>query len=187
MTYKEWEKKLLKYLTPLPKEERDAAVEYYREMYGDKLDAGEPTEKILQEFGEPRACAERILNENGKTLPKSSFLGEVSVAWLVGMFFLTALLILPLLAVAISIIAAFASAVVAGAACAVGGAMYVVYSPFMALTGLGFGAVIAHMGVGFALCGVGALLFAAFIPLTKYSCKYLVKGVIYIYTRRAKA
>ena len=76
--------------------------------------------------------------------------------------------------------------IIAGAACAVGGAAYVVYSPFMAFQGLGFGGIIAHMGMGFALCGAGALLFAAFLPLTKHSAKYLVKGIVYIYTRRTK-
>ena len=50
MTYKEWEKKLSKYLKPLAQEERLSAVEYYREMYGDKLESGIPTEEILKDF-----------------------------------------------------------------------------------------------------------------------------------------
>ena len=40
MTQQEWEKKLKEYLTPLPQAEQEQIVEYYREMYGDRLDAG---------------------------------------------------------------------------------------------------------------------------------------------------
>ncbi|MBP3422758.1 MAG: DUF1700 domain-containing protein [Clostridia bacterium] len=186
MTYKEWEKQLLKALKPLPKEERAAAVEYYREMYGDKLESGIAGEKILEEFGSPTVCAERILQENGVTLPKAK--KEVSpwATW-IGLFFLTVLIILPLYAVAFSVVIVFAAVTISGAAAALAGALYVVYSPFTAIGGAGFSFVIAHMGMGFAVAGVGILLFIAFVYLTKYSYKWTVKSLTLIYTRKVKA
>lgn len=186
MTYKEWEKKLINFLQPLPKEERLAAAEYYREMYGDKLESGSTPEEILQEFGEPSACAERILSENGMSLPKGKREQSSLASW-VGIFFLTILIIIPIYAVAFSIVLTFAAMVVGGAAIALAGAVYVVYSPFMAISGVGFPAVIAHMGMGFAAAGLGLLLFIAFIYLTKYSYKWTAKSLVLIYKRRVKA
>lgn len=186
MTYREWEKRLLKALKPLPSEERVAAAEYYREMYGDKLESGDASEKILEEFGAPTVCAERILQENGMTLPKKTKGVAPWATWL-GLFFLTILIVLPLYAVAFSVVITFAAVTISGAAAALAGALYVVYSPFTAIGGAGFSFVVAHMGIGFATAGVGALLFIAFVYLTKYSYKWTVKSLALIYTRKVKA
>lgn len=40
MTYRQWEKAFRKRLSRLPEEERERALGYYAELYGDKLDAG---------------------------------------------------------------------------------------------------------------------------------------------------
>ena len=183
MTYKKWEKQLLKYLRPLPAEERNAAVEYYREIYGDRMDAGEEEDRILSEFGSPRACAEKILKENGKDLPSAN--ATSSIGAIIGMFFLTVLLVIPLFSAAFSVVSAFGAATVAGAVSSIAGALYTVVSPiYLAIQGISFGGILAHMGMGIALAGVGALLFFAFLYITKYSFIYLIKGTLAIYKRR---
>ena len=64
MTYNEWEGELLSYLGNLPLNEKLEIKEYYREMYGDKRDAGMSNAEILKKFGTPRLVAAKILNEN---------------------------------------------------------------------------------------------------------------------------
>lgn len=71
MTQKEWEKKLKRFLSPLPKAEQNQIVEYYREMYGDKRDAGLSEAEILAEFGDPQVCAGRMISENADTSERS--------------------------------------------------------------------------------------------------------------------
>jgi uncharacterized membrane protein len=181
MTYKEWEKKLSKYLKPLVQEERFAAVEYYREMYGDKLEAGLSCEEILEEFGSPQACAERILGENGLSLPQKT---KNSVGWWVGISFLTLILILPLYASLFSIVISFGAVAFSGGASALAGGIYVVASPFLAIEGMSFWGVIAHMGMGFVALGVGLLLMIGFAYLTKYLYKWTMKSLGFIYKRR---
>ena len=65
MNKREWERRFLKGLKPLAGKERNEALEYYREIYGDKIDAGFSEEEILREFGKPEDCARKILEENG--------------------------------------------------------------------------------------------------------------------------
>lgn len=65
MNKREWERRFLKELQPLAGKERNEALEYYREIYGDKIDAGFSEEEILREFGNPEDCARKILEENG--------------------------------------------------------------------------------------------------------------------------
>ncbi len=187
MTYKVWEKTLWKYLSPLPKEEREAAVEYYREIYEDKTEAGELPESVLAKFGAPKDCAEKLLVENGKSLPSMSSVNANSVASIIGMFFLTVLIVIPLSAAAISIVAAFASVAVVGAATTLAGAIFTVASPVSAISGASFGAILAQMGMGVAACGVGILLAIAFTFITRYSFIYLMKGTLAIYKRRKDA
>ena len=185
MTYKKWEEQLLKYLRPLPAEERNAAVEYYRELYEDKTEAGEFPESVLAEFGSPQDCAEKILKENGKDLPSVTAYAPSAVGAIIGMFFLSVLLVIPLFAAAFAVVAAFGAVTVAGAVSSIAGALYTVVSPiYLAIQGISFGGILAHMGMGIALAGVGALLFFAFLYITKYSFIYLIKGTLAIYKRR---
>ena len=188
MNYKTWEKKLSRYLSPLPKTEREAAVEYYREMYGDKIDAGELPEAALSEFGSPRACAEKILKENGKELSSVGAYMPNTIGAIIGTFFLTVLLVLPLFASALAVVVSFGAIVVAGAASAFVGALYTAVAPiYLAIEGISFGGILAHIGLGIAAVGVGALLFFAFFYITKYSFIYLIKGTVAIYKRRENA
>ena len=63
MTYRQWEKAFRKRLSRLPKEERERALGYYAELYGDKLDAGVSESEIVREFGDPKAAADKIIAE----------------------------------------------------------------------------------------------------------------------------
>ena len=40
MTWKKWSRELKRFLSPLPKSERQTIVAYYREIFEDKLDLG---------------------------------------------------------------------------------------------------------------------------------------------------
>ena len=184
MTYKEWEKRLIKYLKPLQKEERTAAVEYYREMYGDKLDSGTPHEEIIQEFGSPSVCAERILSETGLSKPQSKKVnGKKSVGWWIGIGFFTVLVLIPVYATWFAVAVSFGAVCVSGAASALAGIVYTIASPFMAADGVGFFAILSLAGMGLAAIGVGCLLFVGFLYVSKYAFKWLVKSICYVYTR----
>ena len=67
MTYRQWEKAFRKRLSRLPKEERERALGYYAELYGDKLDAGVSESEIVREFGDPKAAADKIIEESAET------------------------------------------------------------------------------------------------------------------------
>ena len=180
MTYEKWEKRLKRFLKPLPTEEKEDAVRYYKEMYEDKLEAGHSPEDILGEFGTPKACAERILNENG--FPSHSV--KNSIGWWVGMSFLTLLLILPIYASLFSVIVSFGAAAFSGGVSALAGALYALASPFFAIVGVDFWGVITYMGVGFTVCGVGLLIMIGFAYATKYLYKWTAKSLVQIYKRR---
>jgi uncharacterized membrane protein len=181
MTYEKWEKRLKRCLKHLPAEEKEDAVRYYKEMYDDKLEAGCSPEDILGEFGIPKACAQRILSDNGLPLPKKT--GR-SIGWWVGMSFLTLLLILPIGAALFSVILSFGAVAFSGGASALAGALYALASPFLAIDGINFWGVITHMGMGFAVCGMGLLLMVVFAYATKYLYKWTIKVLILVYKRR---
>ena len=180
MTYNDWEKRLKRLLKPLPLEEKESAVGYYKEMYNDKLDAGLSPEEILEEFGSPKSCAERILTENG--LPAPSL--KKTIGWWVAISFLTLILVLPIYASLFAIIISFAAVAFSGGVSAVAGALYSVASPFFAFMGFDFWGVIAHMGIGFAAIGVGSLLALGFFFVTKYLYKWTMQSLLFIYKRR---
>ena len=57
-------------LSPLPKEERDAAMSYYEEFFSD---AGEDNEQaVIASLGTPEELARSIIDENNKDNPASS-------------------------------------------------------------------------------------------------------------------
>lgn len=169
MTEKHWEKQLTRHLSTLPKNERKQVVDYYREMYGDKREAGFSETEILAEFGAPEECAARILaGENAQSAPQKQTKRRVSPAAIVGMIFATLILIVPLAATAFALIASFFAISVSGAVVAIAGAIYAFGSPIFCFGSLSAAGVVAHFSIGIASCGVGCLLFVAFKPLTKY-------------------
>ena len=169
MTEKHWEKQLTRHLSTLPKNERKQVIDYYREMYGDKKEAGFTEADILAEFGSPEECATRILaGGNAQSTPKKQTKRSASPAAIVGMVFATLILIVPLAAMAFALIASFFAVSVSGAVVAIAGLIYAIGSPIFCIGSLSAAGVVAHFSIGIASCGVGCLLFVAFKPLTKY-------------------
>ena len=186
MTYKQWEAELLKNLVDIPDAETRAACEYYREIFGDKFDAGIEENKILEEFGSPKLCADRILSEKVEPVvsesekPKAAVKERTkepstkekisfSISKWVGIFFLVTLIIIPFASALVSVIAAFGAVAFTMAAMVVAGALGTIASPFTLLLGYtGWGALGAA-GTCLAVAGVGALLYPPFYFLTKYS------------------
>lgn len=61
MTKYEWERQLKKGISGLPKEEQQRVLEYYNELFADKIDAGLREQYIISEFGNPYDVANKIL------------------------------------------------------------------------------------------------------------------------------
>lgn len=176
MTYRKWEDALLSHLDNIPESERREACEYYREIFGDKYDAGIEENRILEEFGDPKICAERILSERYEPETKEPKLAKAprakakfSITKWVGIFFLTTLVVIPLACVIISAIAAFASVAIAAAALIIGGIVGTLASPLAFILGYTGWGVLSAAGTCLAAAGAGALLFPAFFIITKYS------------------
>ena len=196
MTLKEWERRLINNLKGLSKEEREKIRDYYREIYGDKVDAGYTGEEIVEEFGSPEECAQKILAE-GKTETANATTPSVQKKWrfkkpesaasIVGMVFLNLCVLVPMFSVILAIIAAFAAVAIGGAAAAVGFGLYAIVGPiYSGANGAPFGGCLAHLGIGVAGVGIGILLFIAFYFVTKYSVIGAVKLFKRIYFRRVK-
>ena len=210
MTYVQWESEFQKCIGSLPQKEKDEIIGYYREIYADKREAGLTDEEIIKNFGEPMLAAAKILMENNADekdsqeaaadeppvkekkaeasakpkapAPRSN--GKVTVAAVVGWFFLIILFIIPLAAVLFSAFAAVAAIMVAGFAIAVSGVVLTVASPFaffLGYTGLG---VLATLGAALTLVGVGIILFEIFYVITKYFAFACIKLVRYFLKRR---
>lgn len=206
MTYLVWEKQLLRYLKSQSAEDKKQAVDYYREMYYDKVERGENPDDVLLGFGDPRNCAAKILMEHvsddnrttstpkekytvpksehkktyGYTVPKRATVGSV-----VGWFFITVLLLIPLGAAAISVVAVFAAVAVSGYAMILAGIIYAIVSPFGMIFGWGGALALAGIGTGIVTAGVGAILSVTFTLLTKYSAIGLCKALKIIVKGRA--
>ena len=182
MTLKEWEKKLKKHLKKLPKQEQTEIISYYREMYGDKLDAGHTNAEILHEFGLPEDCAARILAEehpeeiNLHASKKTN--NGPSVAYIVGMIFFTLIIILPLSIAALGVIISFGAASLSGCVASLMGIVIILWSPFQ-FTGVA--AIMAGVSIGIIAIGIGMILFVTFWLATKYIAIGTVKALRMIY------
>ncbi len=179
MTYQEWENRFRNALMDLPETERNTALEYYQEMYGDKLDAGIAETEILQEFGSPEACAEKIFTENaGEDAEYQAYLAKQKnkangnahakqkskVARLVGGIAFTVFAGIPLSALLLVAIASLSALCIGGGAAFLGGFVYIFLSLFSGATAAG---ITAHVGIGLSSIGVGVLLATAFFLATK--------------------
>ncbi len=71
MTKYEWERELEKNLHALPKEERKRVLEYYNELFMDKIESGGTETSVIAEFGNPYDVANRIMAESGVDNTKS--------------------------------------------------------------------------------------------------------------------
>ncbi len=186
MTQKTWEKQLSRRLTSLSKAERKQVLDYYREIYSDKKEAGFAEPEILAEFGSPEECARKILGEEGvKYDAAKEKKRRVSPAAVVGMFFLSLIIILPLAITAFALIISFFAVSVSGVAVALAGVIYAIGAPLLAIGSLSTAGIFAHLGVGLAMCGVGLLLFVAFMLLTQYLAIGTGKALAFLYKGRS--
>jgi len=183
MTKKIWDKLFLNALSPLPHQERKKMLAYYDEIFADKIEAGVSEKDILEDFGAPEECARKILEEQYDGVPEPKTLKRFSVGAIVGFFFLTLLLIIPLASGAVAVVAAFGACCVSGGVFAVGGVLFSLLSPFLTV-GMSVAGVIAQIASGLVLSGVGALLFVGFFFLTKYTAVGVWKALKFIYVRR---
>ena len=183
MTYKKWEKQFKKHLSPLSKEEKRDALDYYYELYLDKLDAGYWEEQIVQEFGNPQSCALRILNEGNKSPQRAQPIRKRrrNVWEWIGLSFLTLIFILPLAASAFSVAITFGAVALSGFVCILAGVLYIPVCCFIGLDT--FGGILAHIGMGISTCGVGILLVIAFYYAAKYTALGTIKALQSIYRR----
>ena len=193
MTLKEWEQELLRHLSELPKEEKEKIIEYYREIYGDKADAGYTNDSILEEFGFPLDCAKKILAETQSEKPAPEKEKPVKIkkeqrftsASIVGLVFFTLLVFIPLASAAIGVIATFGAIAISGVAASVAGVAYSIVAPIYTLAnGISLGGALFHFGLGIADVGVGILLSIGFYFLTKYMVIGFIKTFKYVYLRR---
>lgn len=61
MTKYEWERQLKKGISGLPKSEQQRVLDYYNELFSDKIDAGMREQEIIAEFGNPYDVANKLL------------------------------------------------------------------------------------------------------------------------------
>ena len=185
MNYSQWESLLMKELKGLPSKEYLKISSYYREIYGDKLDAGVSEEKILAEFGDPKECARKILAENAEengangkdaTIKPTSATGQKVKGIILAVLF-TLFAGLPLIAVMLSIIVSLGAICISGGAGVLGGFAYIFIGAFNA-SGAGIAANIGMAIGGMGVCGFLAIggYFA-----TKYTAIYCFKATKFIY------
>lgn len=186
MTYRQWEKAFRKRLSRLPGEERERALGYYAELYGDKLDAGVSESEIVREFGDPKAAADKIIEESAETASAQGKTVRARTAGDTAARAAAAVLLflfvgLPLLAVVFCLAVAGAALFLSGFAVILAGVAYVVY--FLAqLCMYGGAGYVAQIGIGLAAAGVGALLVPLFLCCTKWL--FIACGKIFVLTGR---
>lgn len=186
MTYRQWEKTFKKRLSRLPKEERERALGYYAELYGDKLDAGVSESEIVREFGDAKDAADKIIAEYSES---TSVQGKTSVQRTAGdtaaraaaAVLLFLFVGLPLLAVIFCLAVAGAALFLSGFAVILAGVAYVVYF-LVQLCMFGGAGYAAQIGIGLAAAGVGALLVPLFLYCTKWL--FIACGKIFVLTGR---
>ena len=184
MSYREWESALMQALKGLPTAECIKITSYYREIYGDKLDAGITEEEIVAEFGDPAACAKKIMLENTNeqnadtptpTKP-SSTAGQKAKGIILAVLF-TLFAGLPLAAVMVSVVVALGAICISGGAGVLGGLAYIFIGAFNA-SGMG---IAAHIGMAIGGMGVCGFLAIGGYYATKYTAIYCFKATKFIY------
>lgn len=171
MTKKQWFKRLKRALGSLPRSERDAAVQFYTELYEDKRENGEGETEILAGFGLPESAAAGILSEKESPSPAPNAGGAVA-RW-VGGIFLFVCIGIPVFAVLVSLIVTAAALCASGAAVCLAGVADMVWAFIVLAKGTEVAAV-AHIGIGTAAAGAGLLMIPCFAFCTKglfFVCK----------------
>ena len=187
MTYKEWESCLVEELKGLPTAECLKITDYYKEMYGDRLDAGMSEEAILAEFGSPKSCAEKILAENASenneaqtsNAPASSpVLSKKQTAKGIILAVLFTLFAgAPLAVILAAIILSLGAVCVSGSVGILAGFVYIFIALFNAM-GAG---IAAHVGMAIGAMGICGFLGLGSYFATKYSAIYSYKLMKSVY------
>lgn len=174
MTYKEWEARLQARLKDARIGDVAGVLNYYREMYGDKHEAGHTDDEIISEFGTPDECAERIKRDEPEMLP------ELSERWsrvfsAVMRIALFAFIFIPALLTAVMGAVTLAACMLGGIAVALGGVGVGIYSVYMLFIGTAFNTVLIQFGLGMAMTGGGAVVCILFFFMTRYAVLSLIK------------
>ena len=179
MTFGSWLNEIEARLSCVNENERAGILNYYRELYGDKSDAGLSDEAILSEFGTLDECIERIkqespeLFENERTcVPFKKIATHIALLLFVG---------LPAALSALSALAALAVCTLGGAGTCLGGVAVVIYSIALLFGGAGANTVLIQFGIGLAMTGAGVMICIGFFFMTKYAIASLNKIVKYVY------
>ena len=186
MTFREWEKQFKKALKGLSTQEKQTALEYYHELYGDKIDAGCSPEDAVAQFGDPIDCAQTIIADNAPATPKdnsvaitpnqNSKVSTHSVSIIIGMVFLTLLVIIPVFASLVAIVAGFGASAITCAICAIASLLLTfIYPVYLTIYGATWGAVVANLGMCVAGIGVCTVLAISFYFVTKYATIWSIK------------
>lgn len=183
-------------LKKLPREEVDAALDYYHEYFEE---AGEEnTEQVIRKLGSPSHVASQILAEYAfkglENDPESTKKG-ISAIWFILLAILASPIALPLLILVFSLV--FALVIMCGA---------FIFSFFvligaLTLSGIvsivvGFSVLAQHwqtslffIGIGLTVTGIGIVLFSPLILVTKSTSVGLAKWLKKLFdkmTRRRK-
>ena len=174
MTRKQWDKTFRKALHGLSAQEKQAAADYYAELYDDKHDAGMNEEEIMAEFGDPEKAAHRILEEAGisetekRTATAADTAARAALVVIFGIF-----IGIPLLSVILSVIVTGIAVAVSGAACVIAGIGQFFFSIVLMVTEGVTGAHIAHLGIGVVATGAGMIIIPLFVYLSLLCIKLL--------------
>ncbi|MBR1747539.1 MAG: hypothetical protein IJ735_04935 [Clostridia bacterium] len=91
----------------------------------------------------------------------------------------TALITVPTTTVAAILLLAFCLATLAGGLASFAGLAYAVTAPFFAGR-TGASGVFVQIGVGLTVCGLGLIVFSAFLLLTRYSAAFSLRLFRYV-------
>ena len=169
----------------MPNNEVKEIASYYEEMYRDKKDAGVPDDEILIEFGTPAECAERILSDtemkNKQNVRKGGLPLGVSIA---AMIFLTLLIIIPVAAAMVSVVASLGAGALSCAAVSLTGPYAILLGIYYLFSGMGTAPALALVGGGMCATPICLVLALGFWLATKYTAIYFYKAIAYIYRGR---
>jgi len=182
MTKETYLKQLRHKLIKLPKEEIEAAIDYYTEYFDE---AGEEnTQSVIDELGSPASVASKILADFAvKDLtnhPKSAKKG-LSAAWLIVLAIFASPIAIPLL---IAVFALVFSLIITGAAFAFSFFAFIfslIIAGIVSIIG-GFTVITQHIpsalffiGIGLTIGGIGLILFSPLLSIVKNSSIALAK------------
>ena len=167
LTYKEWEDALAAGLRGASRNDVSGILNYYKEIYGDKRDAGVSDEEIIAEFGTPDECIERIRSESPEMF------GGIGDKWSIAFSYLKriALAIFILIPLCVTLAAGFLTLVLCmlgGAAVSLGGIAVGVTCVANIFSGVAVTTVFAQFGIGMAMVGGGAMISIGFFFMIRY-------------------